>query len=75
MAGLFEDDFGQDESPIEDIDITTTILYYSEKELDEFKKLVKAGIKKELGTQAMERGNISDLLLIVLRKNYAETNS
>ena len=33
---LFEDEWGVDESPIEDVEITTTLLYFSKAELKEF---------------------------------------
>ena len=35
---LFEDDWGVDNSPVDNTEITTTILYFSTKELKEFKK-------------------------------------
>lgn len=67
---LFEDDFGEDNSPIEDVDITTTILYFSESELKEFKALCKTGIKKMFGEEYQQKGNLSDFLLNTLRKEY-----
>lgn len=71
MQKLFEDEWGVDESEKDETQITTTMLYFSDPELKEFKKLCKAGIKKEF-TNAIADGNISDLLLKVLRKNYAD---
>ena len=44
---LFDDNWGVDNSPIEDVEITTTILYFSRTELKEFKRLCKKGIKQE----------------------------
>jgi hypothetical protein len=67
---LFEDEWGVDKSPIENIEITTTILYFDTVELKEFKSLCKKGIKYEFKDEYMEKGNLSDLLLILLRKNY-----
>ena len=59
---LFEDDFGIDESPIDDTQITTTILYFSEEELKEFKNCAKAGIKHMFGQEFQQKGNLSDFL-------------
>ena len=63
---LFEDDWGVDNSPIENVEITTTMLYFSRQELKEFKTLCKKGIKKEFGQEYHQKGNLSDLLLKVL---------
>ena len=67
---LFEDNWALDNSPIEDVEITTTILYFSRQELKEFKKLCKKGIKQEFGEEYQQKGNLSDLLLKILRKEY-----
>ena len=67
---LFEDNWGIDNSPIEDVEITTTILYFSRTELKEFKRLCKKGIKQEFGEEYQQKGNLSDLLLKILRQNY-----
>jgi hypothetical protein len=67
---LFDDNWGVDNSPIEDVEITTTILYFSRTELKEFKRLCKKGIKQEFGEEYQQKGNLSDLLLKILRQNY-----
>ncbi len=67
---LFDDNWGVDNSPIEDVEITTTILYFSRTELKEFKRLCKKGIKQEFGEEYQQKGNLSDLLLKILRENY-----
>lgn len=67
---LFEDDWGKDNSPIENVEITTTILYFSKEELKQFKYLCKEGMKVEFGAQYQEKGNLSDLLLKVLNEKY-----
>ena len=67
---LFEDDWGVDNSPIENVEITTTMLYFSRQELKEFKTLCKKGIKKEFGEEYQQKGNLSDLLLKVLKEKY-----
>jgi hypothetical protein len=67
---LFEDDWGVDNSPIDNTEITTTLLYFSTEELKEFKALCKKGIKKEFGLEYQQKGNLSDLLLIILKERY-----
>lgn len=67
---LFKDDWGVDNSPIDNTEITTTILYFSTEELKEFKALCKKGIKKEFGAKYQQKGNLSDLLLNILKERY-----
>lgn len=67
---LFENDWGVDNSPKDETEITTTILYFSTKELILFKKLCKAGIKKEFGLDYQQKGNLSDFLLKILNEKY-----
>jgi len=67
---LFEDDWGKDNSPIDNTEITTTILYFSKEELKQFKTLCKEGMKVEFGKVFQEKGNLSDLLLKVLNDKY-----
>jgi len=67
---LFDDNWGVDNSPIEDVEITTTILYFSRQELKQFKALCKKGIQKEYGEEYQQKGNLSDFLLMLLKRNY-----
>lgn len=67
---LFEDDWGINDSPLENVEITTTILYFSKQELSDFKKLCKIGIKEYFGDDYQEKGNISDFLLKILKEKY-----
>ena len=67
---LFEQDWGVDNSPLDETQITTTLLYFSKDELKEFKRLCKTAMKKEFGLDYQTKGNLSDLLLKVLKKNY-----
>ena len=67
---LFEDDWGVDNSPIDETEITTTILYFSPQELKQFKKLCKLGIRKEFGEAYQQKGNLSDFLLKILNERY-----
>lgn len=67
---LFEDDWGVDNSPIDNTEITTTLLYFSTEELKVFKALCKKGMKLEFGEDYQTKGNLSDLLLIILKARY-----
>jgi hypothetical protein len=67
---LFDDDWGVDNSPIDNTEITTTLLYFSTEELKLFKALCKKGIKQEFGNEYQTKGNLSDLLLIILKQKY-----
>lgn len=66
---LFEDDWGIDNSEIENVEITTTILYFSEEELKEFKKLCKKGMAIEYPGKKNE-SNLSDFLIKILKEKY-----
>lgn len=68
---LFEDEWGEDNSPVDNTEIRTTLLYYSKEELEEFKKLCKVALQKEFPDTYKEDGNVSDLLLKILRDKYA----
>lgn len=72
MIKLFEDDWGVDNSPIENTEITTTILYFSEEELKLFKNLCKKGIKKLYKQEYQQKGNLSDFLLQTLTEIYGK---
>lgn len=67
---LFETDWGVDNSPPDNTEITTTILYFSKEELAQFKKLCKTGIKREFGAEFQQKGNLSDFLLLILNERY-----
>lgn len=67
---LFEDNWGIDNSPIDETEITTTILYFSKEELKQFKKLCKVGIRFEIGEEYQQKGNLSDFLLKILKQKY-----
>lgn len=67
---LFEDDWGTDNSPVDNTEITTTMLYFSSDELKQFKALCKKGIQFEFKNEYQSKGNLSDLLLIILKEKY-----
>lgn len=67
---LFEYDWGQDNSPEDDTEITTTILYFSKEELVKFKALCKTGMRDMFGDDVLTKANISDFLLNTLNNLY-----
>lgn len=67
---LFNDDWGVDNSPVDTTEITTTLLYFSKEELKDFKKYCKELMKKEYPDTYQQKGNLSDLLLIILKRQY-----
>lgn len=70
---LFDDEWGEGSQELDDTQITTTYLYFSEEEKKEFTKLAKKGIEKMFGEKRFEKGNYSDLILNLLRQ-YNEKN-
>jgi len=74
--GLFDVEYGQDQSEVDNTRITNTMLMYgSEEEMAEFKKLCKIGIADKFGDAKIDKGNITDFLLIVLREKYGSSNN
>lgn len=67
--GLFDHEYGEDESPIIDPGITQVIFYFGEEDAKYFKRLAKEGMKVEF-KDYINDGNISDLLLMILKRNY-----
>jgi len=72
---LFEVERPEDTSPVDNTNITTTLLYFSDEQLIEFKKLCKAGMLKEYGEERFTKGNLSDFLLLLLKNTYAAVDS
>jgi len=64
---LLEPVYGVDQSPPDDTHIVQVLLYFSEEEAEEFKKLCKQRMKEVWPTSYTEKGNISDLLLKILK--------
>lgn len=73
MLTLFEEVIPKNEEPIQNVDITTTILYFSTEELKEFKKLAKEAMKKLHPHDFQTKANMPDLILTLL-KNYINDN-
>ena len=68
---LFEDDWGEDNSPIEDPEITQVIFYFSAENAKEFKKKSKE-LMKIYFPDYIKDGNLTDLLLILVKQKYEE---
>lgn len=74
QISLFDNLYPKDASPPDNTQIVQTILYHSEPENREFKKLCKLAMKEFNPADYQEKGNISDVLLLLLRKTYGEWN-
>lgn len=76
MGTLFNLEIAKNIDPIQDVDITTLLLYFSTKELKECKTLCKIAIKDIWGAEHFQtKGNIADLFLILLREKYGTKNN
>lgn len=71
---LFPIDIPKNTQPIQDVDITTTILYMSTDELKEFKKLAKEGIKRLWQEDFQQKGNLTDYILYLMREDNKLNN-
>tara|TARA_B110000977_G_C10712088_1_gene351678 strand:+ start:345 stop:569 length:225 start_codon:yes stop_codon:yes gene_type:complete len=69
---LFNTDLEQKNQELDETQIRQFILYFSEDELKEMKRLVKRGCLVEFNEDRFSMGNASDLILIALRKQYTE---
>lgn len=67
---LFPDEWGQGGEEVDNTEIVTTVLYFDKDQLKEFKALAKKGIKTEFGAEFIQKGNLTDFLLIALNKLY-----
>lgn len=67
---LFKEDLGdRTAEPLQDVEITTTILYMSKGELAEFKRLAKEGIKRMYGEAFQQKGNLTDYIIHLIKKD------
>jgi|SRR6478672_11965648 len=71
LLKLFSDEeiFGKDTSELSDPEITQVVFYFGKKDADLFKALAKEGMKVEF-KDFINDGNISELLLKLLKRNY-----
>lgn len=66
---LFPQDLQKDESQQDNTQITQVLLYFSEDEAREFKRLCKLGMV-HLMPSSFQASNISDFLLQLLKTHY-----
>lgn len=73
---LFSDDefFEEGSQEVDETEIKMTLLYYSLPEFKDFKRLCKIAIADHLGDRRFEDGNISDILLHILKEKYDKDN-
>ncbi|MGR3218503.1 MAG: hypothetical protein ACUZ8H_01615 [Candidatus Anammoxibacter sp.] len=70
---LFGDmDWGIGAQEVDDTQIKMTLLYYDFDDYKEFKRLSKIAISRSYGKDKFEKGNLSDILLIILKENYGQ---
>lgn len=72
FSDVFEPEYGVDQSPADDTRITQVILYYDESDVVELKRLAKEAMKIEMPGEYLEKGNLSSLYLIILKKYYGK---
>lgn len=72
---LLEPVYGVDQSPPDDVHIVQVLLYFSEAEAEEFKTLCKETMKSVWPKDYTTKGNISDLLLTLLRNANIKTQA
>lgn len=75
QQSLFDLHIPKNTDPIENVEITTTILYMSKKELREFKALAKEGIKRLWKDDFQQKGNLTDYILHLMREDHARNKS
>lgn len=73
--GLFDDimepDYPVNSAPEDKTDITQVILYFDAPDAIELKRLAKIVMKAEMPADFIEKGNLSDLFLLLLKKHPA----
>jgi len=68
---LFDYDFEKNTEGVDDTEIRQILLYFSKPDCEEFKKLSKKAMISIYGNEAPEKGNISDMLLDLLRNSFS----
>ncbi len=67
---LFDQEYEQDNSPIDNTDIVQILLYFDQFEAKDFKFYCKELMKKEWPEDFIDKGNLSDLLIKILKREY-----
>jgi hypothetical protein len=68
---ISEPDYGVNDAPVDGTKITQVILYFDEVEAVLLKKLAKEVMKAEMPEDYIEKGNLSALYLLLLKKHPA----
>tara|TARA_R110001592_G_scaffold231480_3_gene488620 strand:+ start:1327 stop:1551 length:225 start_codon:yes stop_codon:yes gene_type:complete len=67
---LFEYEFEQNVEPVDDTEITGTLLYYTKDNRKLFKQLCKKGMEQTYNKDLLQEANISDFILKTLKDHY-----
>ena len=67
---LFEYEFEQNTEPVDNTEITGTLLYYTKENRKEFKRLCKTGMEQTYTKEKLQEANISDFILQLLIQHY-----
>ncbi len=68
---LFGDtDWGIGAQEVDDTQIKMSLIYYDLPDYKEFKRLSKIAIADHYGDNKFKKGNISDIILVILKKEY-----
>jgi hypothetical protein len=69
---LFEYEFEPNTDPVDETEITGTLLYYTKQNREVFKKLCKKGMEQVYTKEQLKDANISDFVLLMLKQKYGE---
>lgn len=72
FSDIFEPDYGVDTSPPDDTRIVQVILYFNEADAAQVRALAKDAMKRMLPDSYIEKGNLSDLFLTLLKQYQNE---
>lgn len=75
QQSLLDNIFQDSNSEKDNTQIVQVLLYYSEEEAKEFKRICKEGIKREFPKEYFEKGNVSDFIIKILRKYHEQNKS
>lgn len=67
LNDFLQPDYGTDESPLDMTRVNQIILYLNDEDTKEFKRLAKEAMKRYWPADYIEKANLSDLLLKMLR--------
>lgn len=64
---LFEQEQPKDQSQIEELNITSIYLYFSDADARQFKQMCKVGMRK-MGPDNFQQSNISDFIFALVKQ-------